>query len=68
MKAILGGLAVLAIGATAGVCPDHVRQQAGETIQVSEVTRAEFARQMDLFVEAMRPDPPDFSDTAPARP
>lgn len=67
MKAILGGLAVLALGVTAGICPAHVRDQAADTIQVSEETRAEFARQMELFIETMRPEIPEFEEPfAPA--
>lgn len=67
MKAIMGGLAVLAIATGAGLCPDHVRDRAANSIEMSEETRAEFARQMDLFLESMRPETADFGRNEPAR-
>jgi len=67
MKVILGGLAVLALGAGAGLCPEHVRDRAADSIEISEETRVEFARQMDLFLESMRPETADFSRNEPAR-
>lgn len=65
MKVILGGFAVLAIAAGAGLCPEHVRDRAASSIEMSDETRAEFARQMELFVESMRPETADFSRNAP---
>lgn len=65
MKAILGGFAILAIGAGAGLCPGHVRDRAANSIEMSDETRAEFARQMDLFLESMRPETADFSRNEP---
>lgn len=67
MKVILGGIAALAIATGAGLCPDHVRDRAANSIEISEETRAEFARQMDLFLESMRPETADFSRNEPAR-
>jgi predicted TPR repeat methyltransferase len=67
MKVILGGIAVLALGAGAGLCPDHVRDRAANSIEISDETRAELARQMDLFLESMRPETADFSRNEPAR-
>ncbi|MEN0653152.1 MULTISPECIES: hypothetical protein [Hyphobacterium] len=67
MKVILGGLAVIAIAADAGLCPDHVRDRAANSIEISDQTRAEFARQMDLFLESMRPETADYGRNEPAR-
>ena len=67
MKVILGGFAVLAIAAGAGLCPEHVRDRAANSIEMSDETQAEFARQMELFVESMRPETADFSRNEPAR-
>ena len=67
MKVILGGLAALAVATGAGLCPEHVRDRAANSIEISEQTRAEFARQMDLFLESMRPETADFDRNAPER-
>lgn len=61
MKAMMGGLAVLTLGILAGVCPDHVRARAAETIEVSDETRAELSRQVDHFIAVMRPETPDLT-------
>ena len=55
MKAALGAIAVLALGASVGVCPAHLRAQAAET-------RTEIARQIDVSLDVMSPERPDFSE------
>ena len=66
MKVLLGGIAAITLGTVVGVCPEHLRAKAGETLQVPDEARAELARQMDVFLDAMRPETPDFSDSEKA--
>ncbi|HAQ35149.1 MAG: hypothetical protein CMF74_00705 [Maricaulis sp.] len=62
MKAALGAIAVLALGASVGVCPAHLRAQAAETLQIPDEARTEIARQIDVFLDVMSPERPDFSE------
>lgn len=54
MKLILGlaAASLLIVGIVA--CPPHVKEQAQAAATPSPEIQAEFARQMDLFVDVMR--------------
>ncbi|MEE2565264.1 hypothetical protein [Hyphobacterium marinum] len=60
MKAILGlvGLGFVCAGVMA--CPAHIRAEATETVQISDATLDEFARQLDLFTTYMQGETPDL--------
>jgi len=63
MKVFLGTL-LLAMGIGGAVsCPDHVRAEAAERVQISDETVEEFGRQLDLFTEYMRGEAPELAET-----
>ncbi|WP_420430093.1 hypothetical protein [Hyphobacterium sp.] len=50
--------AILIIGAA--TCPQHIRDQAQEAVEISPELKAEVVRQIDLFVAVMEGDRPDI--------
>jgi hypothetical protein len=60
MKLLAGAAiaAVMIVGAAA--CPQHIRAQAQEAVEIPPEVRAEVARQIDLFVAVMEGDRPEI--------
>lgn len=60
MKLLAGAAiaAILIIGAV--TCPQHVRAQAQEAVEIPPELKAEVARQIGLFVAVMEGDRPDI--------
>jgi len=46
-----------------GLCPDHVRAEAANRVQIPDETVDELSRQLDLFTEYMRGEAPELAET-----
>ncbi|WP_421784441.1 hypothetical protein [Hyphobacterium sp.] len=58
---LLAGVSVAALMILiAALCPQHIRAQAQEAVEIPPELKAEVARQIDLFVAVMEGDRPEI--------
>jgi len=63
MKAFIGAMVFAMCVGGAVTCPDHVRAEAANRVQIPDETVDELSRQLDLFTEYMRGEAPELAET-----